>query len=336
MGKSAKRDNYLSFFMFTADLQPDNEEYTQLIIRHIKAMTEAGYDGFDLPIHPLPTSDHKAEVESYTRMKRAFDKAGLEGVRFATNVGSTSIFDPTSPYLQQREGALAYLKSRVDITAVLGGESIMAGPIVLPYGVFPTTADGEPIWSDALQEWLKPRYEAAQPILQELGEYAEKKGVKLAIEPVDHWETPAPNMVSDVLGFLEGVQTPQTGLTIDSAHVVLGSDGPAVFEDNLRTVVAQKRLHYVHISAPDRGAVHDSWIPWDTFLRPILPVYDGPLLLEVFNAVPPFASLLRLTRRKFWVPGEDAPEPGLPSAYDVAREGLATLRREVERLGAAG
>ncbi|MBB3265165.1 sugar phosphate isomerase/epimerase [Azospirillum sp. OGB3] len=332
MSKTAKRDINLSFFMFTANLQPGNEAYTEVIIRHIKAMTELGYDGFDLPIHPVQTTDHAAEVESYTRMRRAFDRAGLEGVRFTTNVGTTRTFDPTSPYRQQREQALAYLKSRVDITAVLGGASVMAGPFVFPYGVFPTTDDGDPIWSDALQEWLKPRYEVARPVLQELGEYAERKGVKLGIEPVDHWETPAPNMVSDVLDFLRGVQTAQTGLTIDSAHVVLGSNGPLVFEDNLRTAVAQKRLHYVHISAPDRGAVHDSWIPWGTFLRPILPVYHGPLLVEVFNAVPPFTNLLRLTRRKFWIPGEDEPEPGLPSAYDIAREGLATLEREIGRL----
>jgi sugar phosphate isomerase/epimerase len=334
MNKPAKRDINLSFFMFTADLQPDNEDYTQVLIKHIKALTEMGYDGFDMPIHAVPTTDHKAEVESYARMKRAFDRAGLEGVRFTTNVGTTRTFDPTSLYKQQREGALAYLKSRVDITAVLGGNSIMAGPFVFPYGVFPTTDDGDPIWSDALQEWLKPRYEVARPVLQELGEYAAEKGVKLAIEPVDHWETPAPNMVSDVLDFLQGVQTSQTGLTIDSAHVVLGSNGPAVFEDNVRTAVKQNRLHYVHISAPDRGAVHDSWIPWMTFLRPILPVYDGPFLVEVFNAVPPFVNLMRLTRRKFWIPGEDKPEPGLPSAYDIAREGLATLRREIDRLNA--
>lgn len=327
---SRAREINLSFFMFTANLRPGDDDYAQIIIKHIKAMTALGYGGFDMPIAPQPTTDHQAEVKSYERLKQALDKAGLQDVRFTTNVATTRSFDPTSPYREQREAALAYLKSRVDITALLGGPSVMAGPFVFPYGVFPTTDLGEPLWSDALQDWLAPRYQAARPVLEELGAYAEGKGVKLGIEPVDHWETPAPNTVSDVLDFLEGVETPQTGLTIDSAHVVLGSTGPQVFEENVRTAVAAERLHYVHVSAPDRGAVHDSWIPWEMFLGTILPVYGGPFLVEVFNAIPPFINLLRLSRRKFWIPGEDEPKPG-PSAYDIARDGLATLREQIRR-----
>jgi sugar phosphate isomerase/epimerase len=332
MVDSADRIN-LSFFMFTANLLPDDSDYTQVLIKHIKAMLALGYEGFDLPIAPQPTFDHAAEVASYRRLKQAFDSAGLEHVRFTTNVGTTRSFDPTSLYAEQRQSALAYLKSRVDITAVLGNnDTIMAGPFLFPYGVFPSTDSNEPLWSDALQDWLAPRYAIARPLFEELGRYAEERGVKLAIEPVDHWETPAPNMVGDVLGFLEGVRTPQTGLTIDSAHVVLGSSGPAEFQDNVQTAVAARRLHYVHISPPDRGALHDSWLPWDQFLPPILPVYEGPYLVEVFNAIPPFVNLMRLSRRKFWVPGEDVPNPKAQSAYDVARQGLAKLRQEIGRL----
>ncbi|WFU12042.1 sugar phosphate isomerase/epimerase (plasmid) [Rhizobium sp. CB3090] len=332
MDKGAKREILLSLFMFTADLRPNDRAYTQTLIDHIKALLAMGYDGFDLPIAAQQTGDHKAEIESYARFRQALDAAGLEPVRFTTNVGTTRTFDPTSPFREQREGALAYLKSRVDITSILGGKTVMAGPIVFPYGVFPTLDSGTPLWSDALQDWLESRYELARPIIEELANYAEKKAVKLAIEPVDHWETPAPNMVSDVLGFLEGVASSQAGLTIDSAHVLLGSSGPAAFQADLRATVAQRRLNYIHISAPDRGALKDSWIPWESFLTPILPVYDGPFLIEVFNAVPAFLSGLHLTRRKFWIPGEDQPVAGVSSAYDVARDGLETVREEFAKL----
>jgi len=316
--------------MFTADLRPNDGAYTQTLIRHIKHLLEMGYDGFDLHIADQPTTDHAAEVASYRRMKQAFDDAGLKGVKFTTNVGSTRTFDPTSPYKQQREEALAYLKSRVDITAVLGGESIMAGPFVFPYYGFPTTDSNEPIWADALQQWLVPHYEAAQPLFETLGRYAKEKGVKLGIEPLKNWEIPAPNSVSDVLRFISGITTSQVGLTVDTAQVVLESYGPSVFQANLAALVQQQRLHYVHISAPDRGAVHDSWIAWDGLVKPIVPVYDGPYLVEVFNAIPPFDNLMRLTRRKFWIPSEDEPE-NYPSAYDIARDGLKELRRQLAR-----
>lgn len=330
MNALADRSINLSFFMFTANLQPTDPAYTQVLIKHLAAMTEIGYGGFDLPIAPQPTFDHRSEVDSYRRLKDAFVEAGYENIRFTTNVGTTRTFDPTSPYADQRALALSYLKSRVEITHVLGGPSIMAGPFLFPYGVFPTTDAGEPIWSDALQDWLKPRYRFASEVFDELGAFAERLGVKLGIEPVDHWETPAPNTVSDVLQFLAKVQPKQAGVTIDSAHVVLGSTGPEVFRENVRDAVAQKRLHYVHLSPPDRGALKDSWIPWETFLPPILPVYDGPLLVEVFNAVPPFVNLMRLSRRKFWIPGEDSPVVGTPSAYVVAQEGWDVVRQKLE------
>jgi len=329
MAGSTDREIYFSFFMFTADLQPNDRAYTKLIVKHIEALREMGYTGFDLPIAPTATFDHQSEVKSYIKLKEALDQAGMGDVKFTTNVGATRTFDPSSMYAEQRAIGLAYLKSRVDITKALGGE-IMAGPIIFPYGVFPTTDANQPIWSDALQEWVVPRYRHAQPVLEELGEYAANAGVKLAIEPVDHWETPAPNMVREVIRFLDHVASLQVGVCIDSAHVVLGSDGPELFTEDVRQVSAARRLHYVHISAPDRGAVHDSWIPWQPFLKPILEGYDGPLLVEVFNAIPVFLNSLRLTRRKFLIPGEDTLIPSRPDAYEIAREAIAAVRRETK------
>ena len=325
-----KRDIFFSFFMFTADLRPQDSQYTQILIDHLKALTDMGYDGFDVHIAPQPpTVDHQLEVESYVDLKNAFDKAGLGDAKFTTNVGTTRTFDPTSPYQEQREQALSYLKSRVEITRVLGGDSIMSGPFLYPYGVFPLTDADEPLWSDALQDWMKPRYEAARSVFEELVEYATAREVKLAIEPVKSWETPPPNMVSEALDFLEGLEHPQGGVTIDTAQVVMESRGPSVFKDNVARAARQDRLYYVHISAPDRGAVRDSWIPWDLVLNEIEPVYRGPYLIEVFNAIPPFDSSMRMARRRFWRPGEDDPSPESDSAYDVAQAALEELRAQV-------
>ena len=79
------------------------------------------------------------------------------------------------------------------------------------------------------------------------------------------------------------------------------------------------------------NALKDSWIPWDTLLLAIAPAYAGPYLVEVFNAIPPFVNLMRLTRRKFWIPGEDPSVPGVPSAYEVARDGIAVLCAQLDK-----
>jgi hypothetical protein len=107
------------------------------------------------------------------------------------------------------------------------------------------------------------------------------------------------------------------------------SQGPSVFKDNVARAARQDRLYYVHVSAPDRGAVHDSWIPWDIVLSEIEPVYRGPYLIEVFNAIPPFDSSMRMARRRFWRPGEDDPAPGRDSAYQVAQAALQEFRGRI-------
>lgn len=331
MSQAKNRDIYFSYFMFTANMQPDDGDYAKISAERAAILAQMGYAGCDLPIAPTDCQDRAKEVASYAKLKQAFDAAGVGHLKLTTNVGTTRTYDPTSPYKEQRAAALAFLKSRVDITEVLGG-GIMAGPIVLPYGVFPTTDGNAPIWSDALQNWVQPRYANAQPVLQELGEYAKTKGVRLAIEPVDHWETPAPNLVSEVLSILQGIACDQVGVCIDSAHVALGSQGVSSFEKDVQDSGNAGRIHSVHISAPDRGAIHDSWIAWRYFLTPLLAQYDGPFLVEVFNAIPAFVSGLRLTRRKFWIPGEDEPVPGVPNAFDIAREAIHTVHHEINAL----
>ena len=327
------RDLYFSFFMFTADLRPDDRVYTQTIVAHMRALVAMGYAGFDLPIAPTDASTHDAALESYKGLKHALDAAGLDKVGITTNVAATRAFDPSSEDTTVRAAALAYLTSRVDITAALGGR-IMAGPIVFPYGAYPKTAWGDPIWSDALQAWAARRCRHARPVIEALGEYAEKKGVKVAIEPVDHWETAPANLVSDVMCFLAPIRS-RVGLCVDSAHVALGSDGPAAYAAQMAELAVARRLHYIHVSAPDRGAVADSWIDWARFLPPVLAHYDGPILVEVFNAIPPFLDGLRLTRRRFWRPGEDAPRQNAPSAYAIARDAIAAMRGEIARLAPA-
>jgi sugar phosphate isomerase/epimerase len=327
-------DIYLSFFMFTTDLQPDNLDYRQIVVSHIKKLQTFGYSGFEFPISPGNPPDHAPnydkDLEDYTNLRDYLDSQGLKQVKISTNVGATRTFDLSSSYSEQRQKALEYLKSRVDITAALRGE-IMMGPIVIPYAGFPTTDFSSPIWSDDLQAHLQGRYANAQLMLDDLGDYAKQKNVKLAIEPITHWETPGPNKLSQLIDLLEGVASNQVGVVIDSAHEVLDGDGPEIFRQQVEYLAQQGRLHYIQVSPPDRGAVHTSWLPWQSFLEPILQVYDGPIAIEIFNAIPAFINSLRLSRRKFWIPGEDLGNQ-YPSAYDIADQAIQTARSELKKV----
>jgi sugar phosphate isomerase/epimerase len=134
-----------------------------------------------------------------------------------------------------------------------------------------------------------------------------------------------------VIEFLEGVSSKQVGVVIDSSHEVLDGEGPEIFEKQVKQLAGEGRLHYVQVSPPDRGAVHTSWIPWESLFKPILEVYTGPIAIEIFNAIPEFLNSLRLTRRKFWIPGED-PENQYPSAYKIAEEAINFTRKELDKI----
>lgn len=323
-------DIYLSFFMFTTDMKPTDLDYRKAVVTHIKKLQGFGYSGFEFPIAPTFNQSFAQDVSNYQALRDYLDAQGLDKVKIATNVGATRTYDPTSSYPAQQQQALKYLKSRVDITAALRGKILM-GPIVLPYGVFPTTDFNEPIWSDRLQDLLVKRYHQAQPILNELGEYAVTKKVKLAIEPITHWETPGPNKLSQLMTFLEGVNSHQVGVVIDSAHETLDGDGSTTFQTQVAQLATQKRLHYIQVSPPDRGALHTSWLPWQDFLKPVLKVYKGPIAIEIFNAIPAFVNSLRLSRRKFWIPEEDAPN-SYPSAYDIAEAAIKKTQEELRKI----
>lgn len=325
-------DIFLSFFMFTTDMKPDDPDYKKLVVSHIRALQEFGYSGFEFPIKPTfpVNNDFVKDVQSYIELRGYLNSEGLGNVKIVTNVGTTRTYDPTSPYSEQREKALAYLKSRVDITAALYG-NIMMGPLIVPYGRYFKDDFGTPIWSDALQDLLAERYRIAQPVFNELGKYAETKEVKLAIEPITHWEQPGPNKLSQLIEFLNGVESTQVGVVIDGAHETLDGDGPELFKEQVAHIAGQGRLHYIQVSPPDRGALHTSWFPWQSFLEQVLQHYEGPIAVEIFNAIPAFVDSMRLTRRKFWIPGEDT-ENHYPSAYEIADKAIQMTQQEMTKI----
>jgi len=325
---------YLSFFLFTTDPQPGDPQACERLLGQIEALVAQGYGGFELPIPPPPPGvDPEDQVEAYRQLRSAVDDRGLAAVAFTTNVAATARFDPTHPDPAVRQAALAYLSSRVAITAALRG-TVMMGPIVFPYGQRPGCG-GETLWSDGLQAGLAEGYARAAGVLAELARRAAAVDVRLAIEPITHWETAAPNTLEQLLAFLDLVPDPQLGVVIDSAHEVLDGAGPEVFAQQVAALAATQRLHYVQLSAPDRGRLDRCWLPWAPFLEAVLPHYDGPLAIEIFNALPEFQPLFHLTRPLY--PLEPASAGAVPDALEVARLALQVSRREVQTaLGRTG
>ncbi len=333
---TAERPIYFSFFMFDSNTCLYDRRLRALYLEHMRVLSDCGYAGFELhtgrgPEVETAYPDYDAEIAAYAEFRREMDAAGLGAMQLATNTGATPLLDPSSDNPALRQAGLEYLRSRVDISAALGAE-IMMGPVVVPYGSFVRAApNGDAVWSDALQDELARRYANAAPVLDELGAHAASRGVKVAIEPISHWETPGPNKLAQLIRFLRDVPSRQIGAVIDSAHETLDGDGPEIFAAQVAQLAAAGRLHYAQASPPDRGSLESSWLPWGPIFTPLLAHYSGPVAIEIFNAVPAFADGLRLSRRKYWIPGLDPPREW-PSAYDVARASLLKLRKEFDAI----
>lgn len=323
---------YLSLFLFCDDLQPQDQAARQQTVWRVQQLQAMGYRGVEMPIAPTGLQDPRQELEHYRLLRQELDAAGCAEVAITTNVAVTARFDPTAESAEQRRQALAYLRSRLDITAALRG-TVMMGPLVFPYAQRPRGEDGALLWSDDLQASWPRACDRARPVLEALAQQASELQVKLAIEPISHWEMPAFNTLEQVMAFVETIANPQLGVVIDSAHEVLDGAGPERFAQQVARLATAGRLHYLQLSAPDRGRLDQCWLPWQPFLQAVLPHYQGPWAIEIFNALPVFQPLLRLSRRLYPFKTHNGAaqetQAGSPTALEVARLALEVAQREI-------
>lgn len=148
--------------------------------------------------------------------------------------------------------------------------------------------------------------------LQELCDYAAERDIRLALEPLNRFETDMINVVDQGLRLIEDVGSPQLGFHLDSFHMHLE-------EKNLEEAIvrAGDRVFHVHACENDRGVPGTGQVHWDSFARGLKRIgYNQAVVIESFT--PEVTSIARAVC--IWreiAPSQDA----------IAREGLAFLRQ---------
>lgn len=149
------------------------------------------------------------------------------------------------------------------------GARVVAGPF--------TAATGRTWRMDA--EERAARYRELQGSLGPVVRAAERSGIRLAIEPLNRYETSLVNTVEQALEALGPLLGPGLGLALDSYHLNIEERRVG---DAIR--LAGEHLAYVQVCGNDRGAVGDDHIDWPAFLDALDDVgYAGPLGLESFT-----------------------------------------------------
>lgn len=200
-----------------------------------------------------------------------------------------------------REGGIAYIRQLIDAAAVLGA-GLVCGPMYSQTGKARLLPDEE----------RRAERRRAAAALRELAGYAAERGVRLALEPLNRFETDMINTARQGMDFLAEVDHPAVGLHLDTFHMHIEEKNSA---DAVR--LAGDRLYHFHACENDRGIPGTGQVAWEAIAAALKEIgYRGPVVIESFTPkVRTIAQAVCLWR------------PIAPDQDTIAREGLAFLRR---------
>ncbi len=192
-----------------------------------------------------------------------------------------------------------YLRTCIKAAAGIGA-GIVAGPMYSPTGLTGAlSAEERAERIDRLAQHLRP-----------LADDARDAGVRLAIEPLNRFETSLFNTDAQTMELINRLDHPSVGLLLDTFHMNIEErDIPGAIR------VAGGALIHFHACGNDRGAPGNDGIDWPGIQDALAEIdYDGPLSIESFTS----ANRTIATAASIW-------RPLAPSQDDLAHDGLAFL-----------
>ncbi|MDR0877148.1 MAG: sugar phosphate isomerase/epimerase [Treponema sp.] len=229
-----------------------------------KRLQKYGYNGIEFAAEP-----HKldAGVCASLLKKYGLDCRSLCGLydesRDLTGSGDTG------------KNAVSYLKDSVDFAVKVGAKIIIVVPSPVGRVAPPECKSPETLWASAIKN------------ISEAADYAQKNNVKLAIEPINRYETYFANTAEKAYALVKDINHPAVGIMADVFHMSLE-------ERNIPQsllMIADKLLH-VHIADNTRepaGLGRTDFKEIILMLRKI--GYQGSLTMEyMFRLANPYSS----------------------------------------------
>ena len=198
-------------------------------------------------------------------VKMALDAAGLEcrSVCAATGPGRD-----LRGNRKEQVTSMEYVQALVDLAPILGSK-LVAGPIYSSVGRADLFDEEQKV-----QQW-----QTAVSNLRKLAAYAAEKDVKLAIEPLNRYETDMVNTCDQALRMIADVGSDNLLVHLDSFHMNLEEKDPALAIRN-----AGNKLGLLHASGSDRGTPGGDQINWDRIFAALDHIhYQGDIVIESFT-----------------------------------------------------
>jgi D-psicose/D-tagatose/L-ribulose 3-epimerase len=256
----------------------------------IDKVADCGFDLIEICIEDPATIDASAIV-------KRLEKTGIS----ATICGA---FGPerdiSSDYESRRAQGLAYIQKCVDIAHAVGSP-LVAGPMYSAVGKtrLLSKPEREAQWAVSIESMKVASHMAAA------------KGVKLAVEPLNRFETDLLNTVEQAMEWLGRLGRDNVGLLIDTFHMNIEErDIPAAIR-----LAGQKVFHF-HGCSNDRGTPGKDHLPWPGIVGALRDIaYSGVTVIEAFT--PEVREIARAV--SIWRPLADSQDA-------LARDGLSFLK----------
>ncbi len=267
--------------------------YDRQIQGLLPQIKQGGFDGIEFPLFRLEGFNPSA-------VRSELEDAGLE----CTVV---SIFLPPLSFISEDPGAR--MKSRQHLkdlisTAAEAGASILAGPLYSPVGYLPGRRRTSDEW-----KWAVEGY-------QTLGETLAINHIKLAVEPLNRFETYFLNTAAEAVRLCDEVGDPNIGILFDTFHA-------NIEEKDIAAAIRLlgKRLVHFHSCENDRGIPGSGHVEWASVFQALRDVkYDGWLTIESFGfSIPDISAAAAI-----WRDIEKTPD-------SIAFEGVKFLKDSVVR-----
>lgn len=113
-----------------------------------------------------------------------------------------------------------------------------------------------------------------------VADYAKEKGVNIAVEPINRYESYVCNTAENVLELIEKTGKDNLFLHLDTFHMNIEENN---FRDPI--LLANQKLKHIHITESHRGMLGEGTVNWNQFFDALREInFEGNLVLENFSS----------------------------------------------------
>lgn len=253
-------------------------------------LKDIGFDGVEIKLSDL-------SILPVSKIKKKIQQKGTE-CTFTSTLDENSNISSEDP--SKRKRAFNIIKERLDIVSEIGSD-ILGGSMYTAWGYFTGRSRTDAEWS-----WCKDS-------LFEVGEYAKSKGVVIALEPLNRYETYFLNTVEDTKKLIKEIGHSNIKMLLDTYHLNIEENS---FYDSIK--FAGEDLYHLHLCENNRGIPGEGHVNWSEVFKAIKEInYQRWAVIESFvpSADEEISSRVRLWRRV------------APSAKAIAENGLAFFKK---------